>query len=190
MAFFLLTILGLQHATAQVDNIPAVGRHYRLFTVEKNENPENILVLFTKLDANCHFKEESDAPVFDMYWLMNRSSYKPTHSLIKSGVKERLQLIPTSPDSFFVQINDLKEVNSDLTDRRMTVATDKVQGQCKVQSTLNLGPSDKYAKIQLNSIYSESVKVITPPFYKLKSVTLNGVDINTGAKVSRKYLAK
>ena len=59
-----------------------------------------------------------------------------------------------------------------------------------VEYCFSLGPSNKYAKIQLSSIYTEAVKTVVPPFRKLVSVTLNGVDVNTGAKVSRKYLAK
>ena len=125
-----------------------------------------------------------------MYWLMNRSSYKPTHALIKKGVRERLQVVPSNSQAFYVRVNDLKEVNSDLTDPRLIIEADKVNGTCKVRSWLTLGPSNKYAKIQLSSIYSEAVKTVVPPFRKLVSVTLIGVDVNTGAKVSRKYLAK
>lgn len=188
---FLFVMLGFESAMAtRVDNIPDVGSHYRLFTVEKNENPGNILVLYTKLDGNCNIQNESKSPVFDMYWLMNRATYKPTHSLIKKGVRERLQLVPSNAQTFYVKVNDLKEVNSDLSDPRLIVEADKLKGQCKVRSLLTLGPSNKYAKIQLSSIYTEAVKTVVPPFRKLVSVTLNGVDVNTGAKVSRKYLAK
>jgi hypothetical protein len=188
---FLFVLLGFESAMAtRVDNIPAIGTHYRLFTVEKNENPGNILVLYTKLDGNCYIQTESRLPVFDMYWLMNRSSYKPTHALIKKGVRERLQVVPSNSQAFYVRVNDLKEVNSDLTDPRLIIEADKVNGTCKVRSWLTLGPSNKYAKIQLSSIYSEAVKTVVPPFRKLVSVTLIGVDVNTGAKVSRKYLAK
>lgn len=192
LILFVLATLGVQASMAQqITSISAVGGHYQLFTFEKNENPQNILVLFTKLDQNCHVTEESNVPVFDMYWLMNRISYKPTNSMIKSGVKDRLAVIPANnADGFYIQINDLKEVNSDLLDPRLTVVTDKAQGQCKVRSLMTLGPSDNNAKIQLVSIYSEAVKTLVPPFRKLKSVTLNGINIVSGAKISRKYLAK
>lgn len=192
LILFILTVLGFQTATAQLNNaISEVGSHYPLFTFEKNENPQNILVLYTKLDNNCHVSEDAHIPVFDMYWLMDRLTYKPTNSLIKSGIKDRLQVIPTNEsEGFYIVINDLKEVNSDLKDPRLTVIADKQQGQCKVRSLFNLGPSDKNATIQLTSIYSEATKTVVPPFRKLKSVTLNGINALTGAKISRKYLAK
>lgn len=192
MILFILATLGIQAANAQqITSISEIGGHYPLFTFEKNENPQNILVLFTKLDHNCHVSEESNIPVFDMYWMMNRISYKPTNGMIKSGVKDRLQVVPANEvDGFYIQINDLKEVNSDLLDPRLTVVADKVQGQCKVRSLFTLGPSDKNARIQLVSIYSEAVKTVVPPFRKLKSVTLNGINAATGLKISRKYFAK
>jgi len=192
LLLFLVTVLSVQSATAnEVNSIPEIGGHFPLFTFEKNENPENILVLFTKLDTNCHVNEVANTPIFDMYWLMNRNSYKPTNSMIKSGVKDRLQLMTANnANGFFIQINDLKEVNSDLRDPRLSVMTDKVQGQCKVDSFFTLGPSDNNAKIKLVSIYSEAVKTLKPPFRKLKSVTLNGINVATGKKLSRKYLAK
>lgn len=192
LALFILMTLGVQAAMAQqISSISEVGGHYPLFTFEKNENPQNILVLFTKLDHNCHVSEESNVPVFDMYWLMNRISYKPTNSMIKSGVKDRLQLIPANGvDGFYIRINDLNEVNSDLRDPRLTVIADKVQGQCSVNSFFTLGPSDNNAKLKLVSIYSEAVKTLVPPFRKLKSVTLNGINAVTGVKISRKYFAK
>lgn len=187
----LFITLGLESAkAARVDTIPAVGTHYSLFTVEKNENPENILVLYTKVDNNCYIRNESAGPVFDMYWLMNRSSYKPTHALIKKGVRERLVVVPSNAYSFYVKVNDLKEVNSDLRDPRLIIETNKTNGQCQVRSLVTLGPSNNYARIQLNSIYTEAVKTVVPPFRKVVSVTLKGVDINTGARVNRKYLAK
>lgn len=192
LILFILAALGFQAAMAQqITSIPQVGGHYPLFTFEKNENPQNILVLYTKLDNNCHVVEEAQAPIFDMYWLMDHLSYKPTNSLIKSGVKDRLQVITANDlNGFYIEINDLKEVNSDLRDPRLTVTTEKFQGKCKVRSLFTLGPSDNNATMQLVSIYSEATKTVMPPFRKLKSVTLNGINTQTGAKVSRKYLAK
>lgn len=175
---------------SRVDRFPKVGPHYPIFTVEKNENPGNILVLFTKLDNNCLLKNESGKTVFDMYWLMNRSSYKPTHHLIKKGVYERLTLVPSNPQTFYVKVNDLKEVNADLQDPRLIVEVERFKGDCQVKALLTLGPSDKYTKIQLTSIYSEAKKTAMPPFRKLVSVTLKGINLKTGAKVSRTYLAK
>jgi hypothetical protein len=192
LILLILAVLGFQTAMAQqISSIPEVGGHYPLFTFEKNENPQNILVLYTKLDNNCHVVEEAHLPVFDMYWLMDRLKYKPTNSMIKSGIKDRLQVVPTEAAAgFYILINDLKEVNSDLRDPRLTVIAEKQQSRCKVRSLFTLGPSDKSATMQLISIYSEATKTLVPPFRKLKSVTLNGINAVTGAKISRTYFAK
>ncbi len=192
LILLILTILGFQTALArQLSTVPDIGGHYPLFTFEKNENPQNILVLYTKLDNNCHVAEEAQVPVFDMYWLMDRLTYKPTNSMLKNSIKNRLQVIPTSESAgFYILINDLKEVNSDLQDPRLMVVADQQQGECIVRSLFTLGPSDKKATMQLTSIYSEATKTMGPPFRKLKSVTLNGINTLTGAKIRRRYLAK
>src|SRR5437868_10402489 len=144
---FVLTILNLNSALAQPTTVPEIGSHYPIFKVEKNENPENIMIVYTKLDANCHLQVDSSTagnPVFDFYWLMNRQTYKPVNSLIKSSVKDRLRVAPANnSDTFMAQLNDLKEVDSDIRDPRLTVTSEaNSQGQCQVHPYLTLGPSD------------------------------------------------
>lgn len=192
LVLFVLAALSFQTAIAQeINAVSEIGDHYSLFTFEKNENPENILILYTKLDNNCQVMEEAGAPVFDMYWMMNRQRYKPTNSLIKSGIKDRLQLqAANGANGFYVVLNDLKEVKSDLKDAKLSVIAEKHQGKCRLRSLFTLGPSDNNATIQIQSIYSEATKTLVPPFRKLKSVTLNGINVLTGAKVSRTYPAK
>lgn len=194
MKFIILMIatLGFQQAMAQqITSISEIGNHYEIFDVEKNENPQNILIAYTKLDDSCHVVEAGNTPTFDVYWMMNRQSYKPTHPMIKSGIMDRLQVQPADGDNgFYVRINDLKEVNADLHDPRLSVVTQKSAHGCQVHSYLTLGPSDKNITIDLQSIYSESAKTMMPPFRRVLSITLNGTNVATGEKISRKYLAK
>ena len=190
LLFFQINAARAQNAEA----VTQVGDHSILFTFEKNENPENIMIVYTKLDASCHVVVDparQAAPVFDMYWLMNGTGYKPVHNLIKSGVLDRLQVIPSKNDSFQIQINDLKELQTDVQDPKLSVVAEKnSNGACEVKSMFKLGASDKGATMQVQTIYSEAAKTLMPPFRKLKSVTLKGVDAKTGEKISRTYKAK
>ncbi|RYZ80955.1 MAG: hypothetical protein EOP06_24365 [Proteobacteria bacterium] len=150
------------------------------------------MVVYTKLDDNCELQKENGSPVLDFYWMMKGSDYKPLHSAIKSGIRDRLQLLPTAHnDRFMVQINDLKEVQTDIEDPRITVVgqPDK-KGGCQVHALMTLGASDKNAVVQLTSIYSDASKTFLPPFRKLKSITIHGTDVKTGEKVDRTYNAK
>lgn len=195
---FISFILFLVHfGTAQAQtavSISQLGTHAVLFTFEKNENPENIMIVYTKLDGACQVvidPKNQASPVFDMYWLMNGANYKPVNGLIKSGVISRLQVVPgKSQYTFQIQINDLKELQTDAKDPKLTVVSQKTpKGDCEVKSYFTLGASDKDATMQVQTIYSEASKTFLPPFRKLRSVTLKGLDTQTGAKISRTYKA-
>jgi hypothetical protein len=178
-----------------VNSIPEIGKHYPIFSFEKNENPQNIMIVYTKLDSHCQVMKDAnnnDAPTFDFYWRMDRQSYKPVHPMIKSGIRDRLKVLPAGEnEKFLVEITDFKEVKSDISDARLTVdASETGSGECKVRALFKLGPSDNNANIAITSIYSEATKTLLPPFRKLQSITLNGVDTKTHKTISRKYLAK
>lgn len=184
-----------------------VGPHQPVLIFEKNENPQNILVVYTKLNEDCRFiadPSEPSLPVFDFYWLMDRTRYKPVHPLIKSGIHDHLRL-ETPPvlrpaknddkkvpvwDSLSARIQILDELKHDLEEPRVTVKAVKREGACTVQALMKLGPSDQNRTIALESIYSESRKVLWPPFRQVVSVTLTGTDVASGEKVKRTYLAK
>lgn len=191
-SMMLTASLGLE--ASEVTNIPQVGDHHRIFVFEKNENPQNIMVIYTQVDSGCRFltdRTDGGKPTFDFYWLMERRSYKPVHPLIRGGIQERLEVNPTSDRQlFYVRINDLKEMQQDIQDPRLQVRSRAVDGRCQVTGSLTLGPSDGNRTIRLTSIYTEAKKTLLPPFRKPVSVTLNGVDVKTGQSVSRKYMAK
>ncbi|MBC7371835.1 MAG: hypothetical protein H7326_09730 [Bdellovibrionaceae bacterium] len=197
-SLLLLSLILIQWNLAKAQTVEAtrqVGDHAALFTFEKNENPENIMIVYTKLDSNCQVVVDPNkqaSPIFDMYWLMNGTGFKPVHSLIKNGVIGRLEIIPAkSHDTFQIQINDLKELQTDVQEQKLTIVAQKsAKGACEVKSFFTLGASDKGATMQVKTIYSEAAKTMLPPFRKLKSVTLKGVDSKTGEKLSRTYKAK
>src|SRR5882672_1574280 len=59
-----------------VTNIGDVGAHYPLFLVEKSHHPENITVVYTKLDQHCHVipeREHDFMPTLDFHWLMDET---------------------------------------------------------------------------------------------------------------------
>jgi hypothetical protein len=196
VALFLFLGARTAHATER-DDISQVGPHQPVLTFEKNENPQNIMVIYTKVDKNCDFKSASDrdgSPVFDFYWLMDHKKYKPVNSMIKSGIRERLSLDEagrSERSTFSVKLNDLKELNADLADPKMTISATKSKGgDCDVAAQIKLGPSDHDRLVKLSTIYSEAEKTVLPPFRKVVSVTLIGKDAKSGAEVKRTYKAK
>jgi hypothetical protein len=186
-------------ANAAVRNdIKQIGPHEPIFTFEKNENPQNIMVVYTELDKDCHFIADKDGqgqPLLDYYWLMDGKSYKPVHPMIKSGMKKRMELeangkaqSKSADGSFLVRINDLKELKTDLKDFSVQVKAERNKSQaCDVEALVKLGPSDHERVLRLQTIASKAEKTALPPFRKLESITLIGKDVKTGELVKRTY---
>lgn len=183
---------GIAWARAETELAP-IGKHAPLFVVEKTENPQNVLMVFTKLDTNCQLiQDATKKPTLDYYWLMDRMRYKPTHVIIKGAIQKRLQRDDgATRDSFKIKLKDLVGLNTDLKDPAVRVAASRdAQGKCQTASYLRLGPSDGNREIRIDSIYTESKPSLLPPFRRVAAVTLKGVDSLTGAAVSRQYFAR
>lgn len=164
----------------------------QLFIFEKNRNPQNMMVVYTRLDDRCRVITQAandKNPTFDFYWLMNRQTYKPVAFLIKKEIRNRLKLLSSSDSfSFSILMNDLKEVQTDINNFTLSVHSEALKNKgCTANSFLTLGPSDQNMTIRLQSIYAESKGFFFP---KLISITLKGVDVKTGQLVERKYFAK
>lgn len=189
---FLLVLFSFStYATNLVKSIPEVGPHYPLFRFEKNENPQNVMVIYSKANSDCNLKMTDNQPIFGTYWLMEGQNYKEVHNLIEKGIDERLEVIPSkNKNSFFVKLHDLNEVQSDIDDPRVRVSSEKSNKDCNLSATITLGPSDQNKTIRLQKLYSDSTKTIKPPFRKIKSITLSGLEIKTGEKVERTYQAR
>lgn len=183
-------------AAAEVSNIQEVGVHHPILIVRKSVNPQNSLVVYTKIDANGRFLTDAtngNRPVFDFYWLMNGQDYKPVNRLIKNEIRRRFecQLSPSDRETHFViNLNDLKEVDSDIRETKVDVFANGSGGSRDVEAQITLGPSDGNRRIRLSSVYTEG-RALPPAVF---SVTLKGEEIVngnlTGRKVARKYDAK
>ncbi len=175
--------------------IDAIGKHFPIFVVEKSENPQNILVAYTKLAPDCQIQINSDdvaKPVLDYYWKMDREKYKPVHSLIKRGIRGRfaLESTPDGLKGFQVRIRDLSELKHDLEKPIVSVVAAALRpGECEVHAIITLGPSDNSRIVLLSSIHVESKKKLLPPFRQVVNVTVNGTDSGSGERVSRVYSA-
>ena len=192
--FLVLLLLGHRAFAGAISDIPQVGPHYRILTLEKNENPQNIAVIYTQLDKACHFlKDSKGQPVFDFYWLMDRTRYKPMNWLLKSGVHRRFEMSEAKAttsviDAFNVKINDLKEMKTDLTGIQLLVETKKNSlGECEVENSLPLGASDQGSVVKVEKIFAEGKRTWRYPFREVVALTLQGVNLKSGEKVDRTY---
>jgi hypothetical protein len=196
IAILLLAVALLRVVAGEVANIPAVGAHQPILVVGKNVNPQNLMVVYTKVDANGCFvanPANRERPVFDFYWLMDGKNYKPVNGLIKNEIARRFECQLSATDRathFVINVNDLKEVNCDIKEPKLDVYANGSGGARDVEAQISLGPSDGNMRIKLSSIYTEG-RSFPPAVY---SVTLKGEEIVngklTGKKVARKYDAK
>ncbi len=175
-------------------SIPEVGEHTPLIKVEKSENRQNLMVVYTKLDPkSCGFLATSGKPVLDEYWLMDGTHYKPVNPMIKNAVSDRFELDQQAfkdRQKFLVHLKDFNELKSDLgSSPTFEVKAAKKSGECQTSVEMKLGLSDKGRLIAVESIYADSSKTPLPPFRKLNSLTLNGTDVATGEAVHRTYSA-
>jgi hypothetical protein len=196
-AAILSALLFSQISPAAEINLPPIGIHQKLLTFEKSINPENIMVIYTKLDEKCRLEtdpSERDQPVFDFYWLMDGKNYKPVHPMIKSGIRDRLEFeadaIPANrQNSFYVKVNDLKEMEHDLTDTRLHIVTKAAEAnKCDADAFMTLGASDGNATILLTKIFTEAKRSFLSA--KVIAITVYGNDVKTGKAIVRTYKAK
>jgi hypothetical protein len=192
-SIFLGSIAGA--SAAEVRDISGIGPHQPILMVRKNVNPQNVMVVYTKMDAGGRFLEDrgSDRPVLDFYWLMDGKTYKPVNGLIKAEIRKRFVPRWTSKGlatRFIIAMNDLKEVKSDISEPHVDVSARETGDAPVVEAQMSLGPSDGNMRIKLSSIQTEG-RAFPPAVY---SVTLKGEEVAgdkpTGRKVARKYEAK
>jgi len=193
LAFILLLLPFSANAGAARNDIKPVGEHYPIAIFEKSVNPQNILVIYTRLDGVCNLQMDTKAPgmpTLDFYWLMNGRTYEPLTAL-EEGVRDRIKVeldaaFAERTRSFRVVLNDLKAMRTDLPDvsAKVTAKADPKTRECSVDAVMRLGPSDGNAVIRLDSIYAKLGGFIIP---SPVAITLKGVNTVTGAPVSRTY---
>ncbi len=210
-AFMLLHIVDVNHALARpsmtgqaVTNVGDVGEHYPLFLIEKSHHPENITVVYTKLDTDCRVipdREHGFLPTLDFYWLMDATRYKPMAGPLKAGARKRLQFIDANgsqddPASFSVRTDDLSRVQHDLQSPTVQIKTERQGDACVATAFMTLGPSNGNATLKVESVSTKTEPITLlkkmqamadPDSIQIYAVTVKGTDIATGQPIERTY---
>lgn len=177
MALLFLFISLISHATEQAD-VGDVGPHYPLFRFEKNVRPENVMIVYTKLDSKCQLAKD---PMLGFYWLMKGATYKPVHPVIEQNIRKRLSILSHDAHSLKLSLNDVKELGSELKTVTLNVGTRSSKGICELET---IAAVDE-AGILVHAIRSETKRTILPPFHKLVALSITGNDPRTGADVTK-----
>ena len=212
-AFMLISIVYVNNALARpsmtgqaVTNVGDVGEHYPLFLIEKSHHPENITVVYTKLDTDCHVipdREHGFLPTLDFYWLMDATRYKPMAGPLKAGARKRLQFIDTNgsqgaPTAFAVRTDDLSRVQHDLPSPTVQIKTERQGDACMATALMTLGPSNGNATMKVESVSTKTEPITPlkkmqamadPDAIRIYAVTVKGTDVATGLPIERTYHA-
>ena len=212
-AFMLLYMVCVNYVLAcpsmtgkAVTNVGDVGEHYPLFLIEKSYHPENIAVVYTKLDTDCRVipdRKHGFLPTFDFYWLLDATRYKPMSELLKAGARRRFQFIDTHESqshttAFAVRTDDLSRVQHDLPSPTVQIKAARQGDACVAIAFMTLGPSNGNVTMKV-----ESVATTTEPITLLKTMramadlgsiriytlTVKGTDVVTGQAIERTYQA-
>jgi len=209
----LIHIIYVNHALARpsmtgqaVTNVGDVGEHYPLFLIEKSHHPENITVVYTKLDTHCRVipdREHGFLPTFDFYWLIDATRYKPMAEPLKAGARKRLQFIDANgsqsdPIAFAVRTDDLSRVQHDLQSPTVQIKTERQGDACVAIAFMTLGPSNGNATMKVESVSTKTepmtllkkMRAMTDPdSIRIYAVTVKGTDVVTGQPIARTYYA-
>lgn len=189
-----------------VTNIGDVGEHYPLFFIEKSYHPENIAVVYTRLDTDCRVipdREHGFLPTLDFYWLLDATRYKPMAEPLKVGTRKRLQFIDThgsqgDPTAFAVRTDDLSRVQHDLPSSTVQIKAERQGEACMATAFMTLGPSNGYATIKIESVSTRTEPLtllkkmramVEPDTIQIYAVTVKGTDVATGQPIERTYYA-
>lgn len=175
--------------------IPTPKEEVRLFVVEKSKNPQNILVVYTQADPHCRVEPlvyGKKTYLFDFYWLMDGTRYKPTHSLIKKHARKRF--VPgkqfENQKGFDVRLADLKELDHDLPSDIITITLHRVSNDgCTARVLLPLGPSGDNRTLKIESIYSKAHTLLGIPI-GVHYIELRGRDAKTGQAMMVRFGSK
>jgi hypothetical protein len=212
-AFMLIHMVYVNHALAQpsmtgqaVTNVGDIGEHYPLFLIEKSHHPENITVVYTKLDTDCHVipdREHGFLPTLDFYWLMDATRYKPMAGPLKAGARKRLQFIDANgaqgdPTAFAVRTNDLSRLQHDLQSPTLQIKAERQGDACVATALMTLGPSNGNVTMKVESVSTKTEPITLlkkmraiadPDSIQIYAVTVKGTDVATGQPIERTYQA-
>jgi hypothetical protein len=189
-----------------VTTVGDVGVHYPLFLVAKSHHPENLTVVYTKLDQHCRVRLDrahGGLPTLDFYWLMDATRYKPMAALLKAGIRKRLQFTDTrghqeEPTAFTVRLDDLSRLTHDLPSPTVQITAERSREACVAMATLILGPSNGQVTMQVASIFTRTEELTwpkklramaDPDALQVYALTVKGTDVATGQPIERTYTA-
>jgi hypothetical protein len=166
-ALVLVSLCGAE----EVDLAP-VGLHQRLFRIYKNENPQNIMVVYTKVDKACNFVMEDHQPLIGFYWLMDGVRYKPVHSMIQNSIRKHARLTEVADREFNIAVKRADGFTDEIQKSQLTVRAQPTAKGCKVET---LFPDQKGSgAFEVSYFRGESRKTFMPPFRRLVSVSVVG----------------
>jgi hypothetical protein len=187
-----------------VANVGDVGEHYPLFFIEKSHHPENIAVVYTKLDTDCRVipdREHGFLPTLDFYWLLDATRYKPMAGALKAGARKRLQFSNTNgaqgdPTAFVVRTDDLSRLQHDLQSPTVQIKAEHQGDACVATASMTLGPSNGHATIKIESVITKTEPItllktmraiVQLDAIQIYALTVKGTDVATGQPVERTY---
>jgi hypothetical protein len=168
----------------------------KLFVVEKNFNPENVLIVHSQTDKDCKFipsPKNAEGNFVEFYWSMNLGrETKEISSTIRGEIKNRFKFLGINPrrDSFRMKLNDLTELQHDLNETSIEVQSEIQNGKCNVKSLLMLGASGKYRKLSLKRIYCDVSKNLLGIPNGCNFISLEGQDADNGEQISIRFKNK
>ncbi len=188
---FLMAFIGFWTSISSaelVTNLPEVGTHHSIMSIEKTFNRENILMAYAKVKDNCEIiRDSSQQPLFEFYWLMDGSKFKAVNTPIRNELRKRMLIKGLNKDNTFkVEITALKTFKTDLPDYAMTIVSKSTERGCDVHGEMTLGPSDGNRTIRIESIFAETKGGLFP---RIVSITVKGIELSSGTAVSRTYNA-
>lgn len=174
----------------QVTNIPQIGTHQRPLIVEKSINRQNVLAAYTKVDDSCRLitdRGNRNMPLVGFYWLNDRVSFEALDSTYGPMIKQRFKIEASgNREVAYVRMTDLGTMRHDLPDPRIRITAEehRLTGECEVEATLQLGPSDRNSTLKVETIYLDLSMMGS-----LNAITISGHTNITGRAITKTYRA-
>lgn len=166
------------------------GEHVPLFVFKKTIHPQNIVIVYTKMDRNCRivYDRQTGAPTFGLYWLDDGVRYDAAPHLA-SQLLSRMPVedVKGDPTSFYVRLNDLGRVNHDLADERLLIKSERHGNTCIAGAYVML--KDKKLVRITSTLTDASINFFTFDT-DIRSLTVVGHEAGEpNSKIIRKFTA-
>ncbi|OQW46932.1 MAG: hypothetical protein A4S09_03225 [Proteobacteria bacterium SG_bin7] len=167
-----------------------------LFDIRKSYNPQNVLVIYSEVTAECKFPEtQRPQELIDFYWRMREGTDDACkkESAVKEKIRTKIKIQSVSEDRghMVIYLDDLDKVKHDLPDRAATITLSKAKDtSCNVQVSFATSSVDKNKKLQLQCVYGEPIMLffgLPSPVEEVESLTLFGTDENN-KPVSKRFI--